>query len=67
MVGLVGRWWIFKVNRVIESMWYGMVQSIAFLFRFRSAYTEMATGTHMQNWLKKELQIGFERGREGGA
>ena len=20
----------------------------------------MATGTHLQNWLKKELQIGFE-------
>ena len=35
-------------------------QSIAFLFRFRSAYAEMATGTHLQNWLKKELQIGFE-------
>ena len=35
-------------------------QSIAFLFRFRSAYAEMATGTHLQNWLKKEFQIGFE-------
>ena len=35
-------------------------QSIAFLFRFRSAYAEMATGTHLQNWLKKELQTGFE-------
>ena len=38
----------------------GPEQSIAFLFRFRSAYAEMATGTHLQNWLKKELQIGFE-------
>ena len=36
-------------------------QSIAFLFRFRSAYAELVTGTHMQNWLKKELQIGFEK------
>ena len=35
-------------------------QSIAFLFRFRSAYAEMATGTHLQNRLKKELQISFE-------
>ena len=39
---------------------FAMHQSIAFLFRFRSAYAEMAAGTHLQNWLKKELQIGFE-------
>ena len=41
---------------------WGVRQSIAFLFRFRSAYAEMATGTLLQNWLKKELRIGFEEG-----
>ena len=39
-------------------------QSIAFLFRFRSAYTEMATGTHERNQLKKELQMSLEEEEE---